>query len=74
MGDLGSITVAPDRMGKGRVTGLEAWASDAKWDGKPLLVDWLPRMCDGLPYGAHGGHRLRRGAWEKELMEDPRSS
>ena len=35
MGDFGSITVANDRMGMGRITGLEPWASDAKWDGTP---------------------------------------
>ena len=26
-------------------------------------------MCDGLPYGAHGGHRQRRGTKEKEAAD-----
>ena len=55
MGDFGSITVANDRMGMGRITGLEPWASDAKWDGTPskrksyLEDDMLGKIADSSP-------------------------
>ena len=57
----GAITYAPQTQ---QVGFLSAFSCS-------LLVVWLLRMHDGLPYGVHGGHRLRRSTWEKETEGRP---